>query len=211
MQIIECVPNFSEGRNQITDEIKKVKGVRLLDVDPGFDTNRTVVTMVGEPEPIKKAAFNAIKKAHDLIDMTKHKGAHPRFGACDVCPIIPVSGITMDECVKIAHDLGNKLGTELDFPIYFYEYAATTEERKNLAWVRQGEYEAVESNLKDPERKPDAGPCEFRPKKGVTAVSARDFLIAYNVSLNTTNAKLAHDIALNIREQGRFKSYRLVC
>ncbi|MDA3886460.1 MAG: glutamate formimidoyltransferase [Candidatus Delongbacteria bacterium] len=210
MQIIECVPNFSEGRNmaiidQITDEIKKIKGVRLLDVDPGFDTNRTVVTMVGEPEPIKIAAFNAIKKAHDLIDMTKHKGAHPRFGACDVCPIIPVSGITMDECVKIAHDLGNKLGTELDFPIYFYEYAATTEERKNLAWVRQGEYEAVEANLKDPERKPDAGPCEFRPKKGVTAVSARDFLIAYNVSLNTTNPKLAHDIALNIREQGRFK------
>ncbi|MDA3839073.1 MAG: glutamate formimidoyltransferase [Candidatus Delongbacteria bacterium] len=210
MQIIECVPNFSEGRNmaivdQITDQIKKVKGVRLLDVDPGFDTNRTVVTMVGEPEPIKTAAFNAIKKAHELIDMTKHKGAHPRFGACDVCPIIPVSGITMDECVKIAHDLGNKLGTELDFPIYFYEYAATTEERKNLAWVRQGEYEAVESNLKDPERKPDAGPCEFRPTKGVTAVSARDFLIAYNVSLNTTNPKLAHDIALNIREQGRFK------
>ena len=210
MQIIECVPNFSEGRNmaiidQITDEIKKVKGVRLLDVDPGFDTNRTVVTMVGEPEPIKTAAFNAIKKAHELIDMTKHKGAHPRFGACDVCPIIPVSGITMDECVKIAHDLGNKLGTELDFPIYFYEYAATTEERKNLAWVRQGEYEAVEENLKDPNRKPDAGPCEFRPKKGVTAVSARDFLIAYNVSLNTTNPKLAHDIALNIREQGRFK------
>ncbi|NOR44175.1 MAG: glutamate formimidoyltransferase [Candidatus Delongbacteria bacterium] len=210
MQIIECVPNFSEGRNmavidQITDEIKKIKGVRLLDVDPGFDTNRTVVTMVGEPEPIKTAAFNAIKKAHELIDMTKHKGAHPRFGACDVCPIIPVSGITMDECVKIAHDLGNKLGTELDFPIYFYEYAATTEERKNLAWVRQGEYEAVEENLKDPNRKPDAGPCEFRPKKGVTAVSARDFLIAYNVSLNTTNPKLAHDIALNIREQGRFK------
>ena len=210
MQIIECVPNFSEGRNmaiidQITNEIKKVKGVRLLDVDPGFDTNRTVVTMVGEPEPIKVAAFNAIKKSHELIDMTKHKGAHPRFGACDVCPIIPVSDITMDECVTIAHDLGNKLGTELDFPVYFYEYAATTPERKNLAWVRQGEYETVEENLKDPNRKPDAGPCEFRPKKGVTAVSARDFLIAYNVSLNTTNPKLAHDIALNIREQGRFK------
>jgi glutamate formiminotransferase/formiminotetrahydrofolate cyclodeaminase len=208
MKIVECVPNFSEGRNmavigQITDEIKKVKGVRLLDVDPGFDTNRTVVTMVGDPESIKEAAFNAIKKSHQLIDMTKHKGAHPRFGACDVCPVIPVSGITMDECVQIAHELGKKLGEELDYPIFFYEYAATAPERKNLAWIRQGEYEDLESNLKDPQRKPDAGPAEFRPKKGATAVSARDFLIAYNVNLNTNNAKLAHDIALNIREQGR--------
>ena len=210
MKIIECVPNFSEGRNpqiieQIVAEIKKVKGARLLDVDPGYDTNRTVVTIVGGVEAVKKAAFNAIKKSHELIDMTKHKGAHPRFGACDVCPIIPVSDITMEECVVIARDLGNKLGKELDYPIYFYEYAATSEERRNLAHVRQGEYEALEENLKDPARKPDAGPCEFRPAKGATAVSARDFLIAYNVSLNTTNAKLAHDIALNIREQGRFK------
>lgn len=208
MKIVECVPNFSEGRNmavieQITGEIKKVKGVRLLDVDPGFDTNRTVVTMVGDPESVKEAAFASIKKAHQLIDMTKHKGAHPRFGACDVCPIIPVSGISMDECVKIAHELGKKLGEELDYPVYFYEYAATAPERKNLAWVRQGEYEGLETNLKDPQRKPDAGPAEFRPKQGATAVSARDFLIAYNVNLNTNNAKLAHDIALNIREQGR--------
>lgn len=208
MKIVECVPNFSEGRNmavigQITDEIKKVKGVRLLDVDPGFDTNRTVVTMVGDPESVKEAAFNAVKKAQQLIDMSKHKGAHPRFGACDVCPVIPVSGITMDECVQIAHELGKKLGEELDYPVYFYEYAATVPERKNLAWVRQGEYEGLESNLKDPQRKPDAGPAEFRPKQGATAVSARDFLIAYNVNLNTNNAKLAHDIALNIREQGR--------
>ncbi len=208
MKIVECVPNFSEGRNmavidQITDEIKKIKGVRLLDVDPGFDTNRTVVTFVGDPESVKEAAFNAIKKSHELIDMTKHKGAHPRFGACDVCPVIPVSGITMDECVQVAHDLGKKLGDELDYPVFFYEYAAKAPERKNLAWVRQGEYEALESNLKDPARKPDAGPSEFRPKQGATAVSARDFLIAYNVNLNTNNAKLAHDIALNIREQGR--------
>ncbi|MBN2857889.1 MAG: glutamate formimidoyltransferase [Candidatus Delongbacteria bacterium] len=208
MKIVECVPNFSEGRNmavigQITDEIKKVKGVRLLDVDPGYDTNRTVVTMVGDPDSVKEAAFNAIKRSHQLIDMTKHKGAHPRFGACDVCPVIPVSGITMDECVQIAHELGKKLGEELDYPVFFYEYAATVPERKNLAWVRQGEYEGLESNLKDPQRKPDAGPAEFRPKQGATAVSARDFLIAYNVNLNTNNAKLAHDIALNIREQGR--------
>jgi len=209
MKIVECVPNFSEGRNrgvidQITDEIKKVKGVRLLDVDPGFDTNRTVVTFVGDPESVKTAAFNAIKKSHQLIDMTKHKGAHPRFGACDVCPIVPVSGITMEECAVIAHELGKKLGNELDYPVYFYEYAAKTPERKNLAWVRQGEYEALEANIKDPERKPDEGPCEFRPLVGATAVGARDFLIAYNVNLNTTNDKLAHEIALNIREQGRF-------
>lgn len=209
MKIVECVPNFSEGRNmsvidQITDEIKKIKGVRLLDVDPGFDTNRTVVTIVGDPESVKEAAFNAIKRSHQLIDMSKHKGAHPRFGACDVCPIIPVSDISMEECAVIARELGNKLGKELDYPVYFYEYAATSEERKNLAWVRQGEYEALESNLKDPARKPDAGPCEFKPKAGATAVGARDFLIAYNVNLNTRNEKLAHDIALNIREQGRF-------
>ncbi|HQO10586.1 MAG TPA: glutamate formimidoyltransferase [Clostridiales bacterium] len=209
MKIVECVPNFSEGRNmqvidQITDEIKKIKGVKLLDVDPGFDTNRTVVTFVGDPESVKEAAFNAVKRSHQLIDMSKHKGAHPRFGACDVCPIIPVSDITMNECADIAHQLGEMLGKELDYPVYYYEYAATTEERKNLAWVRQGEYEALEANLKDPARKPDAGPCEFRPKAGATAVGARDFLIAYNVNLNTRNEKLAHDIALNIREQGRF-------
>jgi len=209
MKIIECVPNFSEGRDltvidRITDEIKKIKGVKLLDVDPGYDTNRTVVTFVGDPDSVISAAFNAIKKSHQLIDMTKHKGAHPRFGACDVCPIIPVSGITMEECITIARELGKKLGNELDYPIYYYEYAATTEERKNLAWVRQGEYEGLETNLKQPDRKPDEGPCEFKPKVGATAVSARDFLIAYNVNLNTKNEKLAHDIALNIREQGRF-------
>ena len=206
-KIIECVPNFSEGRDmsvidKITAEIKKVSGVKLLDVDPGYDTNRTVVTFVGEPEPVKEAAFAAVKKSHELIDMRNHKGAHPRFGACDVCPIIPVSGVTMDECVKIAHDLGKKLGEELDYPVYFYEYAATKPERKNLATVRSGEYEGLEAKLKDPKWKPDCGPAKFRPTKGATAVSARDFLIAYNINLNTTNAKKANAIALRLREQG---------
>ena len=206
-KIIECVPNFSEGRDmsvidKITAEIKKVSGVRLLDVDPGYDTNRTVVTFVGEPEPVKQAAFAAVKKSHELIDMRHHKGAHPRFGACDVCPIIPVSGVTMDECVEIAHDLGKRLGEELDYPVYFYEYAATRPERRNLATVRSGEYEGLEAKLKDPNWKPDFGPAEFRPTKGATAVSARDFLIAYNINLNTTNAKKANAIALRLREQG---------
>lgn len=206
-KIIECVPNFSEGRDmsvidKITAEIKKVSGVRLLDVDPGYDTNRTVVTFVGEPEPVKQAAFAAVKKSHELIDMRHHKGAHPRFGACDVCPVIPVSGVTMDECVEIAHDLGKRLGEELDYPVYFYEYAATSPERRNLATVRSGEYEGLEAKLKDPAWKPDFGPAEFRPTKGATAVSARDFLIAYNINLNTTNAKKANAIALRLREQG---------
>ncbi len=206
-KIIECVPNFSEGRDlsvidKITAEIKKVKGVKLLDVDPGYDTNRTVVTMVGEPEAVMEAAFQAVKKSHELIDMRKHKGAHPRFGACDVCPIIPVSGVTMDDCVGFAHKLGKRLGEELDFPIYFYEYAATSKERKNLAKVRAGEYEGLEAKLKDPAWKPDFGPAEFKPAKGATAVSARDFLIAYNLNLNTTNAKKANAIALRLREQG---------
>ncbi len=210
VKIVECVPNFSEGRDmsvidRITDEIKKVKGVKLLDVDPGYDTNRTVVTFVGNPEAVKEAAFQAVKKSHELIDMSKHKGAHPRFGACDVCPVIPVSGVTMDECVEIARELGKRLGEELDFPVYFYEYAATSPERRNLATVRKGEYEGLEDKLKDPNWKPDAGPAEFRPTKGATAVSAREFLIAYNINLNTTNHKKANYIAFRIREQGYTK------
>ncbi|MBN1967739.1 MAG: glutamate formimidoyltransferase [Candidatus Delongbacteria bacterium] len=210
MKLVECVPNFSEGRNmqiidQITAEIKKIKGVKLLDVDPGFDTNRTVVTFVGDVEQVKEAAFLAVKKAHELIDMSKHKGAHPRFGACDVCPLIPVSGITMEETAEHARQLGKRLGEELDFPVYFYENAALIEGRRNLAKVREGEYEALKERLQKPENKPDAGPAEFRPTKGATAVGAREFLIAYNVNLNTTGTKDAKDIAFAIREQGRDK------
>lgn len=207
VRIVECVPNFSEGRNlqiidQITAEIKKVKGVKLLDVDPGYDTNRTVVTFVGDPDSVQEAAFNAVKKSHELIDMSKHKGAHPRFGACDVCPIIPVSGVTMDDCVEIARNLGTRLGNELDFPVYFYENAASSPERQNLAKVRAGEYEALEERLKDDKWRPDAGPAEFKPTKGATAVGAREFLIAYNVNLNTVNPRKATYLANRIKEQG---------
>ncbi len=209
-RIIECVPNFSEGRNmavidEIAKEIKKVRGVRLLDIDPGWDTNRTVVTLVGSPDEVLEAAFHAVKRSHELIDMRQHKGAHPRFGACDVCPIIPVSGISMEECAELARKLGKRLGEELDYPVYFYEHAATTPIRRNLATVRAGEYEGLESKLKDPEWKPDAGPAAFKPTKGATAVGAREFLIAYNVNLNTTDKKKANELALLIREQGRPK------
>ncbi|PID29083.1 MAG: glutamate formimidoyltransferase [Candidatus Cloacimonadota bacterium] len=210
MRLVECVPNFSEGRNmqvidQITAEIKKVKGVKLLDVDPGYDTNRTVVTFVGDVEPVKEAAFQAIKKSHELIDMSKHKGAHPRFGACDVCPLVPVSGITMEETAEEARKLGKRLGEELNFPVYFYEKAAMTPERENLAVVREGEYEALEERMKDEANRPDAGPFEFNPTTGATAVGAREFLIAYNINLNTTNVKPVKAIANVIREQGRKK------
>ncbi len=207
-QIVECVPNFSEGRDmniikQITNEIEKVNGVVLLDVDPGADTNRTVVTFVGDPESVKEAAFQAIKKAAELIDMSKHTGAHPRMGATDVCPFVPVAGITMEEVVKIAHDVGKRVGEELNIPIYMYEYAATKPEWKSLAEVRTGEYEALPEKLKKAEWKPDYGPAQFNAKAGATAVGAREFLIAYNVNLNTKSKKLAHKIAVRIREKGR--------
>ncbi|MCK5807996.1 glutamate formimidoyltransferase [bacterium] len=209
-KLVECVPNFSEGRDmavidKIIDEIKKVKGVKLLDVDPGYDTNRTVVTFVGEPAPVKEAAFRAVKKSHELIDMSKHSGAHPRFGACDVCPLVPVSGITMEETVEHARELGKRLGEELNFPVFFYENAALIEERTNLAVVRKGEYEALESRLKDTRWTPDAGPAEFNAKTGATAVSARQFLVAYNINLNTVNPKKANYIAFRLREQGYAK------
>ncbi len=207
-QIVECVPNFSEGRDmsiikKITDEIESVEGVVLLDVDPGADTNRTVVTFVGDPEGVKEAAFRAIKKAAELIDMSKHKGAHPRMGATDVCPFVPVSGITMEEVAKIAHEVGKRVGEELNIPVYMYEYAATRPERKSLADIRVGEYEGLPEKLKDPEWKPDYGPAEFNAKAGATVIGAREFLIAYNVNLNTKSKKLAHKIALEIREKGR--------
>ncbi len=210
MKLVECVPNFSEGRDkkildQIAAVIKEVKGVKLLDVDPGADTNRTVFTFVGEPEPVIEAAFQAIKKASELIDMSKHKGAHPRMGATDVCPLIPVSNITMEEVVELAKKLGKRVGEELQIPVYLYENAATKPEWKNLAEVRKGEYEALPEKMKDPYWKPDFGPQKFNPKAGATAISAREFLIAYNINLNTRDKKKAHDIALTIRESGRWK------
>ncbi len=175
----------------------------LLDVDPGKDTNRTVVTFVGSPEGVKEAAFKAIKKASELIDMTTHKGAHPRMGATDVCPLIPVSGVTVEECVELAKAIGEQVGRELDIPVYLYEHAATVPERKNLAVIRKGEYEALEGKLKDPSFKPDFGPVSFNPKAGATVIGVREFLLAYNINLNTRDRKAAHDIALTIREKGR--------
>ena len=209
MQLVECVPNFSEGKdmkiiNTIAASIRAVKGVTLLDVDPGETTNRTVFTMVGEPDNVVEAAFQAIKKASQVIDMTKHKGAHARMGATDVCPFVPVANMTMDDCVKLAHRLGKRVGEELNIPVYLYEYAATKPEWKNLAEVRKGEYEALPQKMEDPNWKPDYGHQKFNAKSGATAISAREFLIAYNINLNSRDKKKAHDIALDIRERGRF-------
>ena len=211
-QLIECVPNFSEGSDmavikQITDVIETVDGVKLLNVDPGKATNRTVVTFVGTPDEVIEAAFLAIKKASELIDMSKHTGEHPRMGATDVCPLVPIANIEMDEVVEYAHKLGERVGRELGIPGYFYENAATSNERKNLAVVRKGEYEALKSKLVDPEWKPDFGPAEFvkAVNSGATAISARDFLIAYNVNLNTTSPRRANAVAYDIREKGRIK------
>lgn len=209
-KIIECVPNFSEGNDmsiikQITDQIEAVEGVKLLDVDPGKATNRTVVTFVGEPEPVIEAAFRAIKKASEVIDMRKHKGEHPRFGATDVCPFVPIANITMDEIVVYARKLAERAGKELKIPIYCYENAAFTPERKNLANCRAGEYEGLQKKLADPKWKPDFGPSAFNATAGATAVGARDFLVAYNVNLNTTSTRRANAIAYDIREKGRPK------
>jgi glutamate formiminotransferase/formiminotetrahydrofolate cyclodeaminase len=209
-QIIECVPNFSEGRNdavikEITEAIAGVSGVTLLDVDPGRDTNRTVVTFVGTPESVAEAAFRGVKHASEVIDMRHHRGAHPRFGATDVCPFVPVSEATMDDCVQIAQKVGRRIGDELDIPVYLYEHAASRPERQNLAKVRAGEYEGLPEKLKDPEWKPDFGPAVFNPRAGATAVGAREFLIAYNISLNTTDRRYANEIAYVLRERGRWK------
>lgn len=209
-KLIECVPNFSEGCDmgiikQITDEIESVEGVSLLDVDPGQATNRTVVTMVGTPDEVLEAAFRAVKKASELIDMTKHKGAHPRFGATDVCPLVPVANISMEETVKFAHKLAERIGNELQIPVYCYEHAATTDERRNLANCRSGEYEGLEEKLAKPEWKPDFGPATFNASAGATAVGARDFLVAYNFNLNTTSTRRANSIAFDVREKGRVK------
>lgn len=209
-KLIECVPNFSEGRNmaiikQITSQIERVDGVRLLDVDPGKATNRTVVTFVGEPEVVLEAAFQAVKKASEIIDMRNHTGEHPRMGATDVCPLIPISGITMEETVVYARRLAERIGKELSIPVYCYEYAAYTEERRNLANCRAGEYEGLQKKLSNPEWKPDFGPAAFNATAGATAIGARDFLIAYNVNLNTTSVRRANAIAFDIREKGRPK------
>jgi len=209
--LIECVPNFSEGRDmnvikQITDQIETVDGAKLLDVDPGAATNRTVVTFVGTPDAVVEAAFRAVKKAGELIDMSKHHGEHPRFGACDVCPLVPVANITMEETVEYARKLAKRLGEELNLSIYCYEYAAQSEKRRNLAVVRAGEYEGLADKLAKPEWKPDFGPATFNARSGATAVGARDFLIAYNVNLNTTSTRRANAIAYDVREKGRVKT-----
>jgi glutamate formiminotransferase/formiminotetrahydrofolate cyclodeaminase len=210
MRIVECVPNFSEGRdkdkiNAIVREIEAVPGVKLLDVDPGESTNRTVVTFIGEPEAVKEAAFRAIKKAAELLDMRTHKGAHSRIGATDVCPFVPVSGVTMEDCVRLAHELGGRVAGELGIPVYLYEEAAQKPGRRNLANIRAGEYEGLSEKLKDPNWAPDYGDPVFNPKSGATVIGAREFLIAYNINLNTRDRRLAHEIALNLRESGRAK------
>lgn len=210
-QLIECVPNISEGRNQniikqVVDEIEKVDGVKLLDVDPGATTNRTVITFVGEPKNVCEAAFRVIKKASELIDMKSHHGDHPRFGATDVCPLIPVSGITMEEVVEYARQLGKRVGDELGIPIYCYENACMEPKRRNLASCRAGEYEGLKEKIQNPDWKPCFGPNEWNDKiatTGATAISARDFLIAVNYNLNTTSVRRANAIAFDVREKGR--------
>lgn len=207
-QLIECVPNFSEGVDMhliktITDEIEKIEGVRLLDVDPGKATNRTVVTFVGSPDAVLEAAFQAIKKASEVIDMSRHKGEHPRFGGTDVCPLVPVSNISMEETAAYARKLAGRVGNELGIPVYCYENAAFTEERRNLANCRAGEFEGLPQKLANPHWKPDFGPANFNPRTGAIAIGARDFLVAYNVNLNTTSTRRANAVAFDIREKGR--------
>ena len=207
-QLVECVPNFSEGRDidrikVITGAIEAVAGVRLLDVDPGADTNRTVVTFVGDPDSAVEAAFQAVKTASQVLDMTTHRGAHPRMGSTDVCPFVPVEGTTLSECAEMARRLGKRVGEELEIPVYLYERAATRPERQNLAVVRKGEYEGLAEKLKDPQWLPDFGPARFHPKAGALITGAREFLIAYNITLNSRDKAHATDIALELREKGR--------
>ena len=209
-QIVECVPNFSEGRDKkIIDEIIKaiesVSGIDVLDIDMGADTNRTVVTFIGNTNIISEAAFQGVKRASELIDMQTHEGTHPRMGATDVCPFIPVANVSMDECIEIAKNTGKKIGTELNIPVYLYENAASNDERRNLATVRSGEYEGLNEKLKDSNWKPDYGGTDFNASAGATAVGAREFLIAYNINLNTNDRTYANEIAYEIRERGRWK------
>jgi glutamate formiminotransferase/formiminotetrahydrofolate cyclodeaminase len=209
-RLVECVPNFSEGRDRavidaIAQALASVSGVKLLDVDPGADTNRTVYTLVGPPESVAEAAFRGARRATELIDMTAHKGAHPRMGALDVCPFIPVADITMAECADLARTVGRRIGDELQIPVYFYEHAASTEERRSLANIRAGGYEGLAEKLAQSAWAPDAGPARFNARSGGTVVGAREFLLAYNVNLNTLDRRLANEIALNLREGGRAK------
>jgi glutamate formiminotransferase len=212
MKIVECVPNFSEGRDKdkiraITREIESVPGLKLLDVDPGETTNRTVVTFIGGPEAVQEAAFRAIRMAAEVIDMRGHKGAHSRIGATDVCPFIPVSGVSMADCIALARGLGQRVAAELGIPVYFYEEAALKPERRNLAAIRQGEYEGLADKFKDPEWAPDCGEPVFNAKSGATVIGAREFLIAYNINLNTPDVAIAKRIAKTIR----FSSGGLPC
>lgn len=206
-KLVECVPNFSEGRNKeiietIIDEVRRTEGVKLLDYSSDKDHNRTVVTFVGSPEETKEAAYKLIKRASELIDMSKHQGAHPRMGATDVVPFIPIKDITTEECVQMAKDLGKKVGGELNIPVYLYEDAASSPERQNLANIRKGQYEGFFEKIKEPEWKPDFGPCEMNRKSGATVIGARFPLIAYNVNLGTDNLEIANAIAKRIRHIG---------
>ncbi|MEN3045378.1 MAG: glutamate formimidoyltransferase [Candidatus Hydrothermales bacterium] len=210
MKLVECVPNFSEGRDkriieEIVNSIKEVEGIKVLNVDISYDANRTVVTFIGEPEAVKEAAFRGIKRASELIDMRKHKGAHPRIGATDVCPIIPLKNITFEECNEIVYELAKRVGEELSIPVYLYEKSARIPERRSLSYIREGEYEGLPYKILKPEWKPDFGPQEFNAKSGATVIGVREFLIAYNINLNTKDKRYADDIAFEIREKGRSK------
>lgn len=209
-KIVECVPNFSEGReikiiNAIAGAIGRVQGVKFISAEPDKDYNRTVVTFIGLPEAVVEAAFQGTQKAAEMIDMATHKGEHPRLGATDVVPFVPVSGVEMKDCVRLAHEFGKRVGDELGIPVYLYEEAAASPERRNLSSIRKGEYEGLAEKLKDPKWKPDYGPVSFNARSGATVTGARMFLIAYNVNLNTNDTKLANEIALRIRESGRVK------
>jgi glutamate formiminotransferase len=206
-KIIECVPNFSEGRDigkigQIAAEVEKVPGVKLLDVDSDADHNRTVLTFVGGPGPIKKAGYDAIARAAEIIDMTRHQGQHPRLGACDVCPFVPIQNVTMADCVAVANELASEVGQKLHIPVFLYGEAARFPERRDLAGIRAGQYEGLEAKLRDSRWKPDYGPVTFNKKSGATVIGAREFLIAYNVYLSTTHEQIAHMIARIVRESG---------
>lgn len=208
IKLVECVPNFSEGRDrqvidQIADAIRAVEGVRLLHIDPGMATNRTVMTFVGEPDAVAEAAFQSIKTAAGLIDMRRHSGEHPRMGATDVCPFIPISGISMEECVALSQRVGKRVGDELGIPVYLYEYSASAPHRRNLAAIRSGEYEGIAKKINEAEWQPDFGPTQWNEQSGNTAIGARDFLIAYNVNLNTTSVRRANSVAFDVREAGR--------